>query len=523
MSPFPQEIVDHIVSFLPQIPRTKVFESSSERKARKFFPRCAAVSRQFQLAVEPRTFRSLTISNDKYELQKFRAIVDSRRFSYILELRYSIALPRGKQVIYWAFEQLDEQAVNNKTFTLAMKHLFQVLKPQGKTAKGMILCINNIDSPSDAFLKNSLSYRRHQRSRIRLLMKPEDLPLLPSVSRLVLSPTVHLLQPRMLIDIASRLPELTAIDLTFDAREFIYLGLPVSDRKLLADAIREHSEALKQVREVRLIMDADGGPINQLINLPPCFCTLGYDPLGSALRRWSRGLEFLNLQGSFDRTLFWPDIREAEWYRYHLELKHSKLKYLYVKLERYTPSGWWYFMPTSSSDYGYPVEDDDQSLFPPLHSQSMDEVLLNVDIWWGTDPKYIPRDHRYLRTVPHDETIEPLVESWARTLRWMPAIEVAALSFADQNTGESGQTPYGDDNWMILYRAPLARDCQWDPMLSEAAKKSRCLWFRNVGDWMPRSSTIELLLDAGKRAHEDTPMVVLRDSEIITDTFHEHA
>ncbi|KAI1494250.1 hypothetical protein F5X96DRAFT_665940 [Biscogniauxia mediterranea] len=523
MSPFPQEIVDHIVSFLPHIPRTKVFESSSERKARKFFPRCAAVSRQFQLAIEPRTFITLAITNDKYELQKFRAIVDSRRFSYIREISYSVALPRGKQVIYWAFEQLDEQAVNNKTFTIAMKHLFQVLKPQAKSGKGMILRINYIDSPSDTFLQNSLSYRRHQRSRIRLVMKPEDLPLLPCVSRLVLSPTIHLLQPRMLIDIASRLPELTAIELTFDAREFIYLGLPVSDRKSLANAIVKHFKALKKVREVRLLMDADGGPINQLINLPPCCSTLGYDPLGSALRRWSRGLEFLNLQGSFDQTLFWPDIQEAEWHRYQLELKHCTLKYLYVKLERYTPSGWWYFMPTSSSDYGNPAEDDDLDLFPPLNAPSMDQQLINVELWWGSDPTYIPRDQKYLRTDPHDETIEPLIESWAKVLRWMPALEVAALSFADQNTGENEQTPYGDDNWMIFYRAPHAENCQWDSKLSDAAKKSRCLWFRNVGDWMPRSSTIQLLLDAGKRGHEDTPIVVLRDDEIITDTFREQA
>ncbi|KAI0602471.1 hypothetical protein F4775DRAFT_602491 [Biscogniauxia sp. FL1348] len=518
MDKLPQEIVDHIVSYLPQVPRTKILETRSERRQRHIFARYAAVSRKFQLAIEPRTFRTFIVISDNEQLRQCFAILNPRRLSYVREIRYFVLLPQGKQVIYTAYERPDEQAVNNQEFTLAMKHLFRILQPQGEAAKagkGINLCIRDIVSPSDEFLQKALPYRRHQRSRIRLLMKPEDLPLLPNVSHLLLMPARHLLHPRVAIDIASRLPNLEAMQLTFDAREFLYHGLVLQDRQSLADAIGEHLEALKRIKQVALLMEADGGPINQAIAIPSCLCDLGYDPLGSAMRRWALGIEYTTIQGSYDGTLFWPHSSEPEYDGYSAIIKQSKMKRMLVTLERYTPSGWWYFMPTFSQEFGDRDADKARNALPPRFIPAADPTIMEVEGFTGNDIDLMTEECLCQRTVPLDETMEPLVESWARALQWMPELEQALLSFGEQNNGEVGRTSDMWRQWSIIYRAP---GMAYDELGSTPeGKRSRRLEFHNVGDWKPRSSTMEMLREAGKRAHEDSPLIVMRDDVVVDE------
>ncbi|KAI5925885.1 hypothetical protein F4810DRAFT_707973 [Camillea tinctor] len=541
MVALPQEIIDHIVSFLP-----RNYPSFNE-EARNYFPRCASVSRQFQLAIEWHTFDRLTASSDNTQLRNLRHVLDPRRRSYLREIRYQIILPRAKQVLFSAFEQPEERHVNDEAFTLAIKQLFRVLQPQEQLPRGIHLCIQNIVSPSDAFIGKQFVWRRFQRSRIKLLVKPEQLPLLPNVSVLTLFRTAHFLDPRTIIDIATRLPHLKAMNLVFNAREFVYSELAERDRRSLADAINEHTEALKRVTKVRLFLVSDGGPINQLMPMPRFVWDGTYDYLGSTLRRWSRGLESLELQGNFDGTLFWPHRSEPEFKGYRSTLKHSKLKRLNVSLERYTPSSvsnfvtyapalvctkesylpvmtvtfdslnsWWYFMPFFETEYGVQLQESVDMKFPLLSSKEECKRLMETEKAWGIKTQSIPRLDRLPRTEPVSETINPLIESWARALMWMPELEESSLTFMPQRDLTDRDDTASDDvhynwtwEWKIIYLAPNTTNSQWGWIGDDEDKKCRRLIFCGVREWQPYDAIMRLLYQAGKRAHPHTDMVII--------------
>ncbi|KAI1501838.1 hypothetical protein F5X99DRAFT_381160 [Biscogniauxia marginata] len=348
MDSLPQELVDHIVSFLPK----KIWEFSSPGKTPRL-PGYSILSRRFQKAIESRTFETLAIRSDNHELRQFVAIQNPLRRTYLRHFYYCIDLPPCKSALFQRFKDPAEQEANNQAFTIAIWQLFRILQTKDHT-KDISLFIYDIVSPTDQKLRSSLGYRRYERSRIRLLMEPEKLQLLPKVSRLAFAPTTHPVLPRICIDIATRLPDLKTLDMNIDAQELLYPGLPRQDRHTLAEAITEHSGQLKKLVNVFIAFGPLGGPCNQFLSMPDLLYPLQHDPLGVALRRWSGNIEYLDLKGTFDGTLFWPHSSESA--EDHRESPvRAKLKKIYVSLEKHTPSGWWYFMPENANDYGMPA------------------------------------------------------------------------------------------------------------------------------------------------------------------------
>lgn len=92
-----------------------------------------------------------------------------------------------------------------------------------------------------------------------------------------------------------------------------------------------------------------------------------HDPVSSALRVWSQGVEEFSVQLFGDSTIFWPPTTEMLVPDYDLAADPprppfwARLKKLKIELRAATPRGGWYFRGLRDEtrvDVGYRITDD---------------------------------------------------------------------------------------------------------------------------------------------------------------------
>lgn len=345
------------------------------------------------------------------------------------------------------------------------------------------------------------------RSRINLF-DPEALPQLKCISRLLTGIWNCTPAPGISVDLAARMPGLASLDLGVDSGDIRYPGLLREDRHSLATMLKLRSDETKTVSEARLGMSMDGHVINQMLPMPNLTYPLGHDPLGSSLRIWSQRLITFSFRGVIDETLFWPHALETE----TATLKWPNLEHFKVWPERHTPSGWWYFMPKGNPNYGTrprdPAEDPDD--LPPPFTDNPTYGADPIDPEernWDYQNMDLPRSQLLTRTVPNEDTMQPLVEGWAKALQCTPSLRYALLFFNIESY------LYDDPdnefmNWEIMYEEPDSHISPWKN-LRDAEWSSRRLIFRGTGGWRPNNDTMDLLQRIGEDSYPGTKMVVL--------------
>lgn len=259
MNRLPQEIYDHIGTLL-QGPDLNL-------------PALATISRQWQAAIERRTFGSIYLrSND---LDCFNEVVRNRRRLYVQEIKYLIVLPTYGDEERGRFEREHDRQANDEAFTVAIHRLFCLLQSWDISTVGTLwLSIEDVYSPSDhPFLRFSSSRYdgvrrggmeiregedsavtelwdwRYRYSFIRLL-RPSTLPVVPVVSGLRTDVTTRNLCDRVPIEIASRLPSLRCGRWSMNYWSIRYLALRRTHRRDLAQAVAEllpQSSALEEL------------------------------------------------------------------------------------------------------------------------------------------------------------------------------------------------------------------------------------------------------------------------------------
>ncbi|KFY92621.1 hypothetical protein V500_04118 [Pseudogymnoascus sp. VKM F-4518 (FW-2643)] len=453
MNNLPQEIIERIVSFLPGGSSAEWSVEDENHPTSQY----AVISNKFCAAIERSMFKRLRINNE--ELETFAQVLTPSRRGFLRFLSYSIVLPPVDEAVSHRYERPAETKVKLMSF------------------------------------RNTATY-----AHASIFWRPMSC---------------------LGFDLAARMPGLQALDLVSASNEVRYPGVLRKDRCILAFALKLRSEETKKISMATLDMSVnDGdGALHQLLPMPDLICPSGYDPLGSSLRTWSQRLTNFVVKGVFDEALFWPHALETT----SSHPQWLNLKDFYVQLERHTPSGWWYFMPKGKPKFGTPPRNpaEDPNDLPQLFTDNPIDGADPFDKWdeydWDCERGYaMPVEDFFTRNFPNEDTMQPLLEGWAKALRSMPSLQRATLAFKVEipDSRSSDEDNVSWDDWEVIYESPESTSSYlWERNLAAGERSSRRLTFHNTRGWRPNRNTMDLLQRVGEDSYPGTKLVVLAVNE----------
>ena len=428
-------------------------------------------------------------------------------------------------------ETKEDLAENDELFTRQIRGLFDVLskiqKDRGETRPGGIELLIYIRKQD--VTEARCDHRRYHNWRVHLL-KPEDLPTIKSVRALTLNPErsgKHHQRPigerpldlRILVDLVCKFPNLETLDCPYLYERFMYPYMfgPYSRycqpwtgpwRDSRHDFARAMKTALSRKALPGLFKRAtfhffdigkdkdtiDNGDFRRNLVHPEA-----EDPLSSAVRALSQKLEELDLRIMADSALFWPtaEMDNQEGPATSLAPSWPRLKQLHVELHPYGPNGKRYFQhprmrfeddePRPATEVDYP---------PMVHIDSdmfADQQRLSISSAW-------PIVSKLFWIEPDRETLEPVLESFARALACMGALEEAELFFwliwNEENINLSIRTPEVENTWMHRWGVKYTRT-----KMQSGSLKKKLEW--QVGKWRPSASLSQAFRALGPDVEEE--------------------
>lgn len=242
MNRLPQELVDHVASFIEREEDQSHIGLLQRKKLPSKLPPYATLSRTWQLAIEGRTFCNLRFKST--ELPYVAQVVTGHRRGLIANIQYQVVLPDYPDHHCAKFETEKDQERNSQAFTYAIHVLFQFLKTlenngKDKATRSIALGLCDIYSPMDRFHRDKeklqedemqvelgkrydLWEHRYEHSVLRLLDHPV-LPVLSIVSGFRLNSLAYrCVEPRSTILMAAKCLTLQSIDIVSDDNEKKY-------------------------------------------------------------------------------------------------------------------------------------------------------------------------------------------------------------------------------------------------------------------------------------------------------------
>lgn len=233
MSNLSPELLSHIAFFLEREEDQSHIPLLLRQRVHSQLPPYACISRQWQYAIERRTFQSLRVKST--ELTYFTKIVVGHRRRFLTSLKYDVVLPSYTDSACARFERESEQAANSEAFTATIHALFKSLKSwegndSGRTQDtGSVALGITAYSPTDGHHRGEEKYKedqkqcdlgqrsdlwdeRYEHSYLQLLHM-QDLPTLSSISALnAHANSPRSVEPGSIATLAVKLPNLRSID-----------------------------------------------------------------------------------------------------------------------------------------------------------------------------------------------------------------------------------------------------------------------------------------------------------------------
>lgn len=263
---------------------------------------------------------------------------------------------------------------------------------------------------------------------------------------------------------------------------------------------------LSQLRDVELnfIRPFRHTELNdQRVRMPNLVAPLTADPFSSSLRMLSYQLRRMCIFAVIDESIFWPEGGgEPSW---------PKLEVLNVCFHLPSPSGRWYFMGLRD-DYridGYKLT---SQAYPPSRTTDEDEEWCDqID-----GARWDQNRGAQFRVVPDNDVLSPLLESFAKAAKLMPALREAALwcpsrfttdadmdedFYENFHEAELTKSKGHDLAWGIAYAAPGEQD--FTERLEKRLVQSRQLWWMVGNRWNPSARLHDLFRNIGREKHGD--------------------
>jgi hypothetical protein len=521
MDQFPQELFDHICSYLSaEDLRNTYYVSTKFRKAAE------------DHAEEYRTdFYEMSKEDD---LNKFIGHHSGFCLRYLKHVHFNVCFPELDAEDRGCRESAEEQYRKDKIFTEQVRMIFEVLKvveeQAGERNRGkyqLTICIN-------AHVDEYCLHRQQSQWRTHLL-EPEALPVLKSVDSLhVTNDTSSAkLDYRVMIDLAKRLPSLKYLECHFGQNEWTpsYPDEPASLFLWEYDGPRRDTRhdfgkaiiltdlpgSLREVqldflcREAMLYADR----INHWKAMPNLVSPLSRDPFSSSLRVLSYHLQEMTLRAQVDDTLFWPiDGTTPCW---------PNLQYIFIMFHMVSPSGAWYFegpRGEGRESTGYEVND---TSYPPLETTEDDEVSECQEV--ESDRSFEDRGQFCFRISPNDNVLGPFLASFAKAAARMPELKRAVIWsplrwIVDLDDDEGPKFNYFQppeklyqdySAWGFAYDAPMsAYPFATNP--GEPNCEARQIWWK-VGEWRPSEELHNLFQQIGCQKHGNALKEHWKDDE----------
>lgn len=237
-----QELIFRIASFLECSEDQSDIPLGLREKTQSKLPLYATLSREWQYAIEYRTFRIIHLKSP--ELPYFSQVLTGHRRAFLSYLAYDVVLPAYGEKECAKFETQKDRGDNSRAFTHAMHSLFQVLKSwEGVTSeeehrkdcvtaiqpRSIQLDLSDVYSPMDGIhrgrekleeereqhelgKRHDLWEHRYEHSFLQLLESP-NLPTLSQVSSFrAYAHYPRCVEPRSAVVLASKLKNLECIN-----------------------------------------------------------------------------------------------------------------------------------------------------------------------------------------------------------------------------------------------------------------------------------------------------------------------
>lgn len=494
------EIINLIATFIDRYPEHPSVPLYNRQALPSNLPPYATISSVWKRAIEFITFREIDLKST--ELEVFDTNLTGDRRELLRDLRLHVVLPNYDDQACGRFEETVDKEANDEVFSQAIEKVWAVLRSwedKDVLMKGSIrFSLRNIYSPNDVGRRgfetlrqqrfevntgrrHDLFERRYVRSLIRLL-RPDSLPVLRRVSVACLDSmsTTHSLNMRSIVDMTTKLLSLESLSWTLDDHQ-PYSNLRRINRNRCASALAPCSFPSLKIAHVEIYHEASS---NHKFK-PAVLSNPNHDPLSTAIRlafSQSHTLTSLTLSGVIDSSLFWPASQSPD-----TSISHwPNLEFLVVKFDLTTPSGHWYFTDPSNPESGdvptLLVERDDpeDSLFFGerfLEGFATDEITQEIEIS-SVNP---------FRTVPNPSLMSPLILAFAKAVKHMPSIVIAALT-----TGPL-QGPDDTFQFEIVYYGP---DGKKDMYGDEGLDRNSPRLYFEVGSWIPDEEVLRELREA---------------------------
>lgn len=365
MERLPQEVVAKIASYLPD-----------RHEGKRIRPALATLSRSWQHAVEPYTFKSIDITSDdlEYFYQAFSGEKTRRR--WLRDLSLDIVLPRYSDEDCAEYETAEDRATNNSIFSQHVSTLLQELS-QWPSGSGKLNLAIGMYSPMDGVHRGSDKFDRDQhevalgnrqdifgeRYRYSYVRFNAASPfLVPCVTSLYVHPGPRFLGPGSLVALTAAFPNLERINWPYEDPAY-FLELRCQQIQELSSAVTSFQPPFT-CKTLCINITSPWYPhkerLPNLTSNNSSFCDVLRVMLGRSK------IQSLDYEGPIDPTLFWPQGSP--------EIDHtsswSSLRSVEVRFGLGSLEGQWFFRGVPGDRFydqnsDVPLSQDAAGLFPP--------------------------------------------------------------------------------------------------------------------------------------------------------------
>ncbi|KAI9164013.1 hypothetical protein HJFPF1_05648 [Paramyrothecium foliicola] len=509
MDDLPQEILDHIISFIPKY--SGHASPTSEHKLIR--PGLATVSHAWQEAVEPLTFKELHIKDT--ELWKlcevFSRARGARRRHLLRTLHYDVVLPSYSDAACAEYETDHDREENNGVASRTVRQILQYLS-QWPVDTNLRLLIE-IYSPMDGTRRGEERWNK-ERMAARVGTRRDLFENRYHYSYIRLSGIDHLqvdcvrdltylgrnLHPSSQAHLTTLCPNITRMNWSY----LEPAGFQALQRQHRKDFMASLENFDIPASATKVHVDFTSCDLPHGKRLPNLTGGAAEDPLSLAFHDIiaRSGVQELAFAGHIDPAFFWPrKLVEGSETAIWSSLVHMTVEFYYA-----APSGRWYFKGSPDDPFNEPASDDPLPIstvghFPPGYGTAEDTKAalehnrsLSSNVY--PDGLYDERDE--FRLLPSDEIMVPLLEAFARRLAHAPSLKSAHLFLQLARGGE----------WFVSYDALGSYDNEYTSYMTEPYTGSaRARVLLHVQDWRPPETLMQMFRDLGKEVNGQEAVV----------------
>jgi hypothetical protein len=514
MDKWPQEIYEHVVSFLEE--RVRVADVP-------VLPAVAAVSRSFQYAVERRTFKQLHKHLTDTELDKLQQILTPRRRHILRSLSAGIVLPSYPPELYSEFETNEDRQANNASATATLRRLFEIIAswdadtPHDQVTPSLCLIIHWVSSLSDERTSYRRSYPdmlpsgvrpdildlRYRFSMVNMTCNGADLPTLPRVREFKFENGPRCWSPAVPALLTSKMPNVQSVDWNLDyAMSYGGWALYYSLEKMYRDDFVTGVRSIKLPKSTKRFsyVSPDLKIGHGVLGIPSSI-ELGTadESIGLALRELTKDCTTISLLGCVGVSVFEASIDTR---RGNDELCWQNVTDLHVSVPVRCPDGTWLFDVEGEETPGADETEDILAALqrlPPGYGATDEEREEAVEYFEDNQDVLLQdyQDGHQFRSTPNDDEMNVFLTAFARRCSLMPALQLAMFEVQYNNP----------EYWPLQVScvAPGKSFREWDTEYADGVDTWRV--YIHANEWRPAKATLDAFRAIGKNRDGRKPTI----------------